>query len=168
LSLEQPQQLQQSTVSLKENQTISTDTENTVQTPSVNQFLFKDKNNACKILEGLNELRLSKKMYDVTIIVSGERFECHKCVLASLSVYFNAMFTNELAESKQSEITMNSFEALTIKLIIDYAYTSQLNITDNNVQAVLTAANIFDIQTLKEACSRYMEWQMEDSNCKNY
>ncbi len=106
-------------------------------------------------------------MYDVTLVVAGERFPCHKCVLASLSDYFNAMFTNELAESKQSEVTMNSFEASTMKLIIDYAYTSQLNITDNNVQAVLTAANIFDIKTLKEACSRYMEWQMEESNCKS-
>lgn len=105
-------------------------------------------------------------MYDVTLVVDGEEFYCHKCVLASLSTYFNAMFSTELAESKQTNVSINSVESCTMKLIIDYAYTSQLDITDINVQNVLTAANLFDIMSLKEACSRYMEWQMEDTNCK--
>ena len=135
---------------------------------STNHFLFKDKNSANKILEGLNNLRLSKSMYDVILAVDGEEFYCHKCVLASLSTYFNAMFSTELAESKQSNVSINSIESHTMKLIVDYAYTCQLDITDNNVQAVLTAANLFDIISLKEACSRYMEWQMEDFNCKYF
>ena len=132
-----------------------------------NQFLFKDKNCANKILEGLNSLRLSKSLYDIILVVEDEQLSAHKCVLASLSDYFNAMFSGDLSESKQTQVKINSVDSNTMKLVVDYAYTSELNITDHNVQAVLTAANLFNINPLKEACSRYMEWQMEEFNC-NY
>ena len=75
------------------------------------------------------------------------------------------MFSSELAESKQSEISLNDLDSNTMRQIVDYAYTSQLSINDNNVQALLTAANLFDIKPVKDACCRYMEWQMEDFNC---
>ncbi len=116
-------------------------------------------------MDGLNTLRLSKSMYDITLVVDGEEFYCHKCVLASLSDYFNVMFNTELAESKQSHVNINSLDSSTMKLIIDYAYTTQLNITDHNVQSVLTAANLFDIKPVKEACCLYMEYNMDDFNC---
>ena len=49
--------------------------------------------------------------------------------------------------------------------IIDYAYTSDLIINDLNVQSLLTAANLLDIQPIKNACSRYMEFKIENGNC---
>lgn len=85
--------------------------------------------------------------------------------MSSLSNYFKAMFSCELAESKQSYVSIHDIDACTMKLIIDYAYTSQINIHENNVQALLTAANLFDIKSIKDACCRYMEWQMDASNC---
>lgn len=152
-------------VSGKSNGGSKTPSTSSTKTTASNQFLFKDKNCANKILEGLNTLRLSKTMYDIILVVEDNEFHAHKCVLASLSDYFNAMFSGDLSESKQTHVKISSVDANTLKLVVDYAYTSELNITDHNVQAVLTAANLFNIQPLKEACSRYMEWQMEEFNC---
>jgi hypothetical protein len=119
--------------------------------PTSNEFVFKDSNNSNKILEGLNKLRLSKSLYDVVLKVNAEEFACHKCVLASLSKYFNAMFSSELAERKMTMITLNDLDPSTLKSIIDYAYTSYLTINDNNVQALLSASNLFDIKPIKDA-----------------
>ena len=119
--------------------------------PTSNEFVFKDSNNSNKILEGLNKLRLSKSLYDVVLKVDAEEFACHKCVLASLSKYFNAMFSSELAERKMTMITLNDLDPSTLKSIIDYAYTSYLTINDNNVQALLSASNLFDIKPIKDA-----------------
>ena len=66
------------------------------------------------------------------------------------------MFSGELVESKQNRVSINNIDSLTMKLIIEYAYTSELDIHENNVQALLTAANLFDIKSIKDACCRYM------------
>ncbi len=85
--------------------------------------------------------------------------------MASLSSYFRAMFSGELVESKQTHVSINNIDSLTMKLLINYAYTSELDIHENNVQALLTAANLFDIKSIKDACCRYMEINMDASNC---
>jgi hypothetical protein len=109
-------------------------------------------------------MRLAGSHCDVTLKVNTDEFKCHKCVLASLSQYFEAMFSNQLAESKQDTIVINELESSTMQSIIEYAYTSSLLINDNNVQSLLSASNLFDIKPIKQACCRYMEWQMEASN----
>jgi hypothetical protein len=84
--------------------------------------------------------------------------------LSSFSSYFKAMFSCELAESKQRQICFNDIDSLIMKSIIDYAYTSQLVIHENNVQSLLQASNLFDIKSIKDACCRYMEWHMDEFN----
>lgn len=133
--------------------------------PFTNQFCFKDSKNPLNILSSLNSLRSSKLMCDIVLQVDNEEFPCHKCVLAALSSYFLAMFSSELAESKQKKIFFNELDPETMRAIIEFAYTSNLNINESNVQSLLSAANLFDIVPVKEACCRYMEWQMEDQNC---
>jgi hypothetical protein len=75
------------------------------------------------------------------------------------------MFSCELAESKQKLIPLNGIDSNSMRSIIEYAYTSQLIIHDNNVQSLLQSANLFDIKPIKDACSHYMEWHIDESNC---
>lgn len=135
------------------------------QNEEINEFRFKDSKNSTNLLNGLNELRLTKSMCDVILQVEDEELFCHKCVLASLSTYFRAMFNSELAESKQTKIMLNELDSNTVKSIVEYAYTSCLNINESNVQALLSAANLFDIKPVRDACCHYMQWQMDEQNC---
>ena len=75
-------------------------------------------------------------------------FSCHKCVLASLSTYFSAMFA---FESNNTLIELKDLDSSTMASIIDYAYTSNLLINDGNVQYLLSASNLFDITSIKDA-----------------
>jgi hypothetical protein len=45
---------------------------------ATNPYVFCDKNNTCKILEGLNKLRLDNLLCDVILKVDNEEFPCHK------------------------------------------------------------------------------------------
>lgn len=129
------------------------------------KFCYIDSKNPDNVLKGLNELRLEKSLCDIVLKVKEEEFYCHKCVLASISNYFRAMFNSNMTESKQREIYLNGLEPQTMSLIIEYAYTSNLKINESNVQALLSSSNLFDIKPLREACCRYMEWKMDDQNC---
>lgn len=146
---------------------------------------FYDVKNSQRMLASLNQMRLSDgSMCDVVLRVSkdfveskadsetdteteteSETFPCHRCVLASLSDYFRAMFSSELAESRQTEIRLNGIDAATMRSIIDFVYTSRLNINPNNVQTLLAAANLYDFKAIKTACANFMKWRLEPSNC---
>ncbi len=154
---------------------------------ATNPFVFNDNSNSSKILDGLNHLRLNNLLCDIVLRVENRKFNCHKVcqnrilraercwkhalvffsnqsVLSSFSNYFKAMFTCELAESKQTQICFNDIDPMIMEAVVDYAYTSQLVIHENNVQALLQTSNLFDIKSVKDACCRYMEWHMEPVN----
>ncbi|BES95692.1 BTB And C-terminal Kelch [Nesidiocoris tenuis] len=96
---------------------------------------------------------------------SGETFQAHKVVLASCSDYFRAMFTDAMKESRQSEICLNGVSAAGMRLLLEYAYTSRLALNLANVQDVLSAASHIQLDAVVEACSNYLQSQLDLDNC---
>ena len=62
-------------------------------------------------------------------------------MLAAASPYFRAMFTGEMTESKQSEVTMKDVDDVAVELLVDFMYTSKITVEENNVQTLLPAGN---------------------------
>lgn len=60
-------------------------------------------------------------------------------------------------ESRESEIKLNGVTAAGIKLLLDYAYTSRLALTLDNIQDILSAASHVQVVALVEACSSYLQ-----------
>ncbi|KAL9878922.1 kelch-like protein 26 isoform 1-T5 [Glossina fuscipes fuscipes] len=117
------------------------------------------------LLHGLNALRCADKLFDVTLIVEGKTFKAHRVVLAACSDYFCAMFTDAMREARQSEIKLNGVNARGIELLIEYAYTSKLELDRNNVQDVLSVSTHVQMKAVIEACSNYLESQIDLENC---
>ncbi|XP_023691353.1 kelch-like protein 24 isoform X1 [Paramormyrops kingsleyae] len=128
-------------------------------------YVFVEAKHSSKVLEGLNSLRLNKAFCDVTLCCGGQEFPCHRIVLASFSSYFQAMFSTDLMESRQDRVAINGVEPQMIGMLVDYAYTAQVVISRANVQALLAAANLLDVQAVREACCGFMERQMDEGNC---
>lgn len=51
------------------------------------------------------------------------------------------MFTSNFKELSENELTMNDIEPNAFEIIIDYMYTSNVNITEQNVQVNLKLKN---------------------------
>lgn len=49
------------------------------------------------------------------------------------------MFTGELAESRQTEVTIRDIDEVAMELLIDFCYTSQIVVEEANVQTLLPA-----------------------------
>lgn len=52
-----------------------------------------------------------------------------------------------------------------IKLIIEYAYTGSVHVTQENVQELFIVADRLNIKGILEACSDFIERQLDPKNC---
>ncbi|XP_022106551.1 kelch-like protein 2 [Acanthaster planci] len=129
------------------------------------KYTFNDEKQASTLVSGLKELYKQKQLVDVVLCVEDEEFPCHRCVLASSSPYFHAMFTADLVESRQEKIRIGVVDAISMRLILDYAYTATLEITEGNVQGLMLAVNMFQMHNLRDACAHFLERHVTLSNC---
>ncbi|XP_016119587.1 kelch-like protein 8, partial [Sinocyclocheilus grahami] len=105
------------------------------------------------------------ELCDVTLKVGNRLIPCHKLVLACVVPYFRAMFLSDMAEAKQDLIEIRDFDADAIKDLVCFAYSSQLTLTVDNVQPLLYAACILQVELIARACCEYMKAHFHPSNC---
>ncbi|XP_064477195.1 kelch-like ECH-associated protein 1 isoform X4 [Ornithodoros turicata] len=111
-------------------------------------------------------LWLQRKLCDVEIEIAGEgSIKAHRIVLAALSPYFRAMFTSDLKESQMEKIPIHGVGFHTMGKIIKFAYTGRIKVEESNVCQLLPAANMLQVQHVSHACCRFLEHQLEPSNC---
>lgn len=126
---------------------------------------FYDNTHALHLLRGINELRAEQKFFDMTIAVDGQDFPCHRTVLAAASNYFRAMFAGCLRESQAERVELHEVSAGTLGLLVDFCYTGRVTVTQENVELLLQAADLFQFPSVKEACCAYLEQQLDVANC---
>ena len=82
-------------------------------------------------------------MCDVILAANDEEFTAHKTILASCSPYFHAMFSC-FEESRQNKINLKEVDSKALGLLLDYVYTSEVQVTEDNVQVYLSSSSVFD------------------------
>ncbi len=118
-----------------------------------------------QLLHGLNELRQTSLLCDVVLKVGHQHFQAHRAVLASCSPYFKAMFTGNLSETKTRDIEFHSIDASAMELLIDFAYTGMISISQFNVQCLLPAANLLQMNYVVHKCCTFLTTQLHPTNC---
>jgi len=75
--------------------------------------------------EHLNAQRKSGQLCDITFKCDGGDVKAHKCVLASVSDYFVALFTLSISSATTSNIiVMDDFSVEIVSLFMDVIYSS--------------------------------------------
>ncbi|XP_075057805.1 kelch-like protein 6 [Mixophyes fleayi] len=126
---------------------------------------FDDTGFTFALQNGLENLRLEKSLTDVALCVGSSVFLCHRVVLAAASNYFRAMFCSDLKEKYEEKIIIKGVDAETMKIILDYTYTSKVVITKQNVQKILEAAGLFQFLRMVDACSSFLTEALHPENC---
>eukprot|EP00058_Branchiostoma_floridae_P022544 XP_002608034.1 hypothetical protein BRAFLDRAFT_278797 [Branchiostoma floridae] len=117
------------------------------------------------LLQGLQELRSDNLLVDVILCVSGEEIPCHRNVLAACSGYFRAMFCNGHRESKEHKVTIHEASPSALQLLVDYAYTSKVTITEDNATELMEGANFFQVPPVRDACTKFLSDNLSIKNC---
>ncbi|XP_013407609.1 kelch-like protein 18 isoform X2 [Lingula anatina] len=126
--------------------------------------IFEQKDLSCQAFPVMEAIRRQGKLCDVTLKVSDQKFSAHRIVLAATIPYFQAMFTHDMVESKQDEISMQGIEASALEALINYAYNGRVQIDSKSVQALLVGASFLHLYPVKEACSDYLKNRLHPTN----
>lgn len=98
--------------------------------------------------------------HDVCFYVGGERVGVNKAILAANSDYFNTLLNNKsFVESGLAEITLEDVSPDIFKLLIEFCYLRNLNLSKLNAETLrdlLIAANRFQVIPLLVGIKKYV------------
>eukprot|EP00058_Branchiostoma_floridae_P013183 XP_002598671.1 hypothetical protein BRAFLDRAFT_67078 [Branchiostoma floridae] len=117
------------------------------------------------LLWGLQELRSENLLVDVVLCVSEKEIPCHRNVLAACSGYFRSMFCNGYRENNEHKVTIHEASDSIVQLLVDYAYTSKVTITDDNAVDLSEGASFFQFQPVRDACTKFLCDTLCVTNC---
>lgn len=115
--------------------------------------------------DGLCDLLENDKFVDCVLKIKGKEFPCHRLVLAACSSYFRAFFQSDVEESKKREVVLDEVEPGVMGMILRYLYTSNINVTEQNVQDVFAVANMLQIPSIFTVCVSFLQKRLSLSNC---
>ena len=115
----------------------------------------------------LNKFRLEGEagFCDVILEVEGRQLASHRCVLAANSQFFYTMFSSGMKESNQTLLSLKSVSFESMSLILDYFYTREIAINDENVVELLNAASFLLVTPVKNACIEVLSRRLGSDNC---
>ncbi|XP_066275842.1 kelch repeat and BTB domain-containing protein 8-like [Branchiostoma lanceolatum] len=126
---------------------------------------YHDKGHLHGFLGAVDDLQKAGVLQDVILEVEGRRFPCHRLVLSAASPYFRAMFTSDMAESRQKTVVLQGLDAGMFGEILSYIYSGTLHVSLDKVQLLYQAADLLQLDYVRDTCSSYMATNVECSTC---
>ncbi len=118
-----------------------------------------------KILAGLAALRDEDTLCDVELMAEQQTISAHRNVLAAASPYFKAMFSGQFKETRSKVVAIEGITATELKQIIDYIYTTKIEITAENIEYLLPAVHLMQMTDIVEHCTVWMNENITETNC---
>ena len=112
----------------------------------------------------MENIRREGKLCDVNLIVGEHSFSAHRIVLAANIPYFRAMFTHDMVESKQPDITMHSIDPSAMESLINFAYSGRVTISTSNVQNLMLGASFLQLTKVRDACADFLQNRLTPQN----
>ncbi|KAM6932451.1 zinc finger and BTB domain-containing protein 44 isoform 1-T2 [Lycodopsis pacificus] len=134
----------------------------------VKTFTHSSTSHSQEMLEKLNALRNQGHLCDVTIRVQDKLFLAHKVVLACCSEFFRSKLVGRPEEEDKFVLDLHHVTVSGFSPLLEYAYTSTLSISTENIIDVLAAASYMQMFAVASTCSEFMKssilWSPGSSN----
>ncbi|XP_061134972.1 kelch-like protein 22 [Syngnathus typhle] len=125
---------------------------------------FRSSAHSQSLLDSLLGLRQAGILSDVVLLVEGRALHGHRVLLAAACDYFRGMFTGGLREMQQNEIPIHGVSYLGMNKILDYIYTSKIELDLDCVQEVLIAATLVQLEDVISFCCEFLFSWLDESN----
>jgi speckle-type POZ protein len=106
----------------------------------------------------------SKEFSDFTFICSDERIPAHRNIIAGRSAVFDKMITTNMMEKKSNRIVVDDIDSTTMRELLRYIYTLEVENLDTLAAKILYAAEKYDLPPLKSICVLKLIEQLSEQN----
>ena len=101
---------------------------------------------------------------DVTITAGEGTFKAHKAILTARSPVFRAMFENNMTEAAENCVEITDIDPQAVREMLSYMYTGTAPKVDKMADALLQAADKYDLKQLKAICEKELISQLSEEN----
>ncbi|KAL6100791.1 klhl41 [Pungitius sinensis] len=116
--------------------------------------------------DGLKELLNENKLVDSVLKVGDRSIPCHRLILAACSPYFRELyFSADGKEMEQMEVVLENMDPNVMEAIVNYMYSADIDINEDNVQDILAAASRLQIPSVFTVCVNYLQKRLSVKNC---
>ncbi|XP_066275856.1 zinc finger and BTB domain-containing protein 17-like isoform X2 [Branchiostoma lanceolatum] len=129
-----------------------------IKMAATKETTFKFPNMAASFVKHLNDMRQRGQLCDLTVVVMGMQFPCHRAVLAACSSYFRSVFTS--GGEVPNELHLPTLKVETFSKILDFMYTHRLTLNAGNTGDILVAATMLNLENVVDVCSQYLKRSM--------
>ncbi|KAI8497782.1 hypothetical protein Bbelb_244340 [Branchiostoma belcheri] len=132
--------------------------------PSTRTVRFKNDDHSRDLGDKLVRQCNTGTYADVVLEVEGRKVRCHRAVLAS-TPYFKTMFSCSLKESNSRVVKLCGIDFNSLRKILTFLYKGSIQISGDNVQEILQAAHMLQIDEITEFCRSVIRDNIHACNC---
>lgn len=88
----------------------------------------------------------------------------HRSILCAANEYFCQMFTIDMAEKNKKEVIIYNVNGDILEMLIDYCYTGEILITNENVWDLLAAADMLQFTDVKMECECFLKSLLKENS----
>ena len=104
-------------------------------------------------------------LWDVKIKVDDEIFYCHKVILSAYSDFFLSMFTLDFKEKNEETVTLQSVDASSFRIILDFLYGRRTDdLKAEEAEDLLKASSALQIDCLSKLATDNLGSNVNSSN----
>ncbi|CAF0897392.1 unnamed protein product [Didymodactylos carnosus] len=150
------------------------------------QFLVTEKANDSSKEEACTKRRTKRRRYNTNSGSAGESscesnqqlstslssssdysttFHAHRSILSVRSPVFAAMFSHSMLEEQNATIEINDLTAETVRALLDYIYTGDVEDIEDNSIDIFKAADKYALELLKQKAELIMMESLSVANC---
>ena len=119
-----------------------------------------------ELAKRLNMLRRQDHLCDVTLVTKDDKeFKAHRNVLSAASPFLLKLLQSDMKENREGIVRFEEISAAVMEDVLEFIYTGSVEVTEENSEDLIAAANYLLIPGLKTVSGRFLERQMSKSNC---
>ena len=119
-----------------------------------------------ELAKRLNMLRRQDHLCDVTLVTKDDQeFKAHRNVLSAASPFLLKLLQSDMKENREGIVRFEEISGAVMEDVLEFIYTGSVEVTQENSDDLIAAANYFLIPGLKTVSGRFLQQQMSKWNC---